>query len=52
MEDLERNMAEIDDFDITIDKRTVNQLMDRYEDRNTRMLIDVNAGEDEIVQEN
>ena len=49
MEDLERNMAEIDDFEITVDKRTVNQLIDRYEDKNTRILIDVNTGEDEIV---
>ena len=52
MDDLERNMAEFDDFEISIDKRAVNLLMEKYEEKNTRMLIDVNTGEDEIVQDN
>ena len=42
-------MAELDDFDISIEKRLVNSLMERYEERNTRLLVDVNTGEDELV---
>ena len=42
-------MAELDDFEISIEKRLVNSLMERYEERNTRLLVDVNTGEDELV---
>ena len=42
-------MAELDDFDISIEKRLVHNLMERYEERNTRLLVDVNTGEDELV---
>ena len=47
---LEQKLGELQDFDITIDRRDVGNLMERYEARNTRLLIDVNTGEDDIVQ--
>ena len=52
MDELDQQMFEVEDFNITIDRRRVNELMDLYEEKNTRMLIDVNTGEDDIVQEN
>ena len=51
-QDVDKLMAELDDFEIEIDKRKVNQLMEMYEEKNTRILIDVNTGEDDIVQQN
>ena len=47
---LELKIAEIEDFSISIDRRGVLNLQDRYEARNTRILIDVNTGEDDLVQ--
>ena len=43
---------EYDDLDMGVEKREVLELENRYEAKNTRMLIDVNTGEDDIVQEN
>lgn len=42
-------MALLPDFPIAIDKRNVWQLLEEYEERNTRMVIDVNTGEYELV---
>ncbi len=47
---IELKIAEIEDFSISIDRRGVQNLQDRYEARNTRILIDVNTGEDDRVQ--
>lgn len=52
LDELDDHLLEIDDFGINIEKRHVNQLMERYEAKNTRALIDVNMGEDDIVQIN
>ena len=51
MDDLENQMYEIDNFPITIAARNAYQLEERYEAKNTRLLIDVNMGENDIVQE-
>ena len=51
-DELEFWIKEYEDVDIMIDKRNVLDLENRYEAKNTRMLIDVNTGEDDIVQEN
>ena len=51
MEDLELQMFEQDDFPIEMEKRSVNQLQERYEVKNTRNLIDVNMGENDIVED-
>jgi len=40
---LDQKMNEFDDFPIKIDKRSVGILMERYENKNTRLLIDVNT---------
>ena len=49
---LDKRILEVNDFEIEIEKRQVEMLVDSYEARNTRMLIDVNTGEDDIVQTN
>ena len=42
-------MAQIPDFPITIDKRDVWKLLEEYEERNTRTVIDVNTSEYDLV---
>jgi len=49
-EKLDKKMSEFEDFQIKIDKRSVGILMERYENKNTRLLIDVNTQEADIVQ--
>lgn len=44
-------MYELDNFPINIAARNAYQLEERYEAKNTRLLIDVNMGENDIVQE-
>ena len=51
-DELEFWIKEYDDLDMIVEKREVLDLENRYEAKNTRMLIDVNTGEDDIVQEN
>ena len=51
-DELEFWIKEYDDLDMMVEKREVLDLENRYEAKNTRMLIDVNTGEDDIVQEN
>ncbi len=51
-ETLEQKLSEFSNFPITIDRREVSTLMERYEARNTRLLIDVNEGADDIVTGN
>ena len=51
MEDLEHQMYELEDFPINIERRNVYQLQERYETKNTRLLMDVNMGENDIVEE-
>ena len=51
MDDLEHQMYELDNFPINIAARNAYQLEERYEAKNTRLLIDVNMGENDIVQE-
>ena len=48
-DDLEEKIAAIADFPITVDKRDVWKLLEEYEQRNTRMVIDVNTGEYDLV---
>ena len=50
MDDLEQQMYELEDFPIQIERRNVNQLQERYEAKNTRLLMDVNMGENDIVE--
>lgn len=40
---LDQKMSEFEDFQIKVDKRSVGILMERYENKNTRLLIDVNT---------
>ena len=51
-DELEFWIKEYDDLDMMVEKRDVLELENRYEAKNTRVLIDVNTGEDDIVQEN
>lgn len=48
-DDLEEKMALISDFPITIDKREVWKLMEEYEERNTKLVTNVNTGEYDLV---
>ena len=50
--DIDLLIGEMLNFDILIDKRQVNQLLEMYEEKNTRLMTDVNMGEDDIVQIN
>ena len=50
--ELEQRMFEQEDFPVEIEKRQVKQLEERYEAKNTRILVDVNMGESDIVEEN
>ena len=51
MDDLEHQMYEQQNFEIDIERRNVNQLQERYEAKNTRILVDVNMGENDIVED-
>ena len=51
MDDLEHQMYEQQNFDVDIERRNVNQLQERYEAKNTRILVDVNMGENDIVED-
>ena len=52
IDQLDNRISELHDFEISIEKRQVEQLVESYEARSTRTLIDVNTGEDDIVREN
>ena len=43
-------MRQVPDFDIEIKPRDVRALMAKYEEKNTRIVTDVNVQEDDIVQ--
>ena len=51
-DDLEEKIAALPDFPITVDKRDVWKLLEEYTERNTRMVIDVNTGEYDLVEGN